>query len=86
MNDGRAAEGSCGSGAIWCNLCWSRKRSTSSSAEGGEHEVARLIARGYTNRRIADELVLTPGTVANHVATFFRNWIALAAFRSRSGV
>jgi DNA-binding NarL/FixJ family response regulator len=33
-----------------------------------EHEVARLIARGYTNRQIADALVLTPGTVANHVA------------------
>jgi DNA-binding CsgD family transcriptional regulator len=30
-------------------------------------EIARLIARGYTNQRIADALVLTPGTVANHV-------------------
>ena len=30
-------------------------------------EVAALIARGYSNRRIADELVLTKGTVANHV-------------------
>jgi DNA-binding NarL/FixJ family response regulator len=33
-----------------------------------EQEVARLIARGYSNREIADALVLTPGTVANHVA------------------
>jgi len=33
-----------------------------------EQEVARLIARGYTNRQIADALVLTPGTVANYVA------------------
>jgi DNA-binding NarL/FixJ family response regulator len=32
-----------------------------------ELEVARLIARGYTNRQIAEALVLTPGTVANHV-------------------
>jgi DNA-binding NarL/FixJ family response regulator len=33
-----------------------------------EREVAGLIARGYTNRQIADALVVTPGTVANHVA------------------
>jgi len=33
-----------------------------------EQEVARLIALGYTNRQIANALVLTPGTVANHVA------------------
>lgn len=32
-----------------------------------EWEVARLIALGHTNREIADALVLTPGTVANHV-------------------
>jgi DNA-binding CsgD family transcriptional regulator len=30
-------------------------------------EIADLIARGYTNVQIADALVLTPGTVANHV-------------------
>ncbi len=30
-------------------------------------EIARLIARGYTNQQIAEALVLTPGTVANHV-------------------
>lgn len=33
-----------------------------------EREVARLIARGYTNQQIAEALVLTRGTVANHVA------------------
>jgi len=32
-----------------------------------EQEVARLIADGYRSQ-IADALVLTPGTVANHVA------------------
>lgn len=32
-----------------------------------EREVARLIGRGYTNRQIAAELVITEGTVANHV-------------------
>jgi signal transduction histidine kinase len=32
-----------------------------------EREVADLVAHGYTNRQIAQELVLTEGTVANHV-------------------
>jgi len=52
-----------------------RRRSDDVLAEGEassltarEQEVARLIARGYTNRQIADTLVLTAGTVANHVA------------------
>jgi DNA-binding NarL/FixJ family response regulator len=33
-----------------------------------EREVAMLIARGFSNRRIAQELVITQGTAANHVA------------------
>ena len=33
-----------------------------------EQEVAELIAQGLTNEQIAQRLVLTPGTVANHVA------------------
>lgn len=32
-----------------------------------QREVAALIARGYSNRRIAETLVLEEGTVANHV-------------------
>ena len=32
-----------------------------------EQEVATLIARGLTNRQIANELVITEGTAANHV-------------------
>jgi DNA-binding CsgD family transcriptional regulator/tetratricopeptide (TPR) repeat protein len=32
-----------------------------------EREVAALIARGLTNRQIADELVIAEGTAANHV-------------------
>jgi two-component system OmpR family sensor kinase len=32
-----------------------------------QREVAALIAGGLSNREIADRLVLTPGTVANHV-------------------
>ena len=34
-------------------------------------EIAALIARGYSNQRIAEALVLTPGTVANHVQHIF---------------
>ncbi len=33
-----------------------------------EREVVGLVARGLTDRQIADDLVLEPGTVANHVA------------------
>jgi DNA-binding NarL/FixJ family response regulator len=33
-----------------------------------EREVASLIAQGYTNRQIAEQLVITRGTAANHVA------------------
>src|SRR5688572_13103798 len=33
-----------------------------------EREIAELIAEGLSNERIAEQLVLTPGTVANHVA------------------
>src|SRR5688500_7931496 len=34
--------------------------------------VASLLARGYTNQQVAEELSLTKGTVANHVATILR--------------
>lgn len=33
-----------------------------------EQQVARLMARGFTNQQIAHELVVTRGTVANHAA------------------
>jgi DNA-binding NarL/FixJ family response regulator len=49
-----------------------RRRSGRARARNGlsprEWQVARLVARGLTNQKIAAELVLTPGTVANHVA------------------
>ena len=37
-----------------------------------EQEVAALIAQGLSNQQIAERLVLTPGTVANHVANILR--------------
>ncbi|UCC51201.1 MAG: response regulator transcription factor, partial [Anaerolineaceae bacterium] len=33
-----------------------------------ELEVLRLIARGYTNQKIAESLVITVGTVKGHVS------------------
>lgn len=37
-----------------------------------QREVAVLIGGGYTNEQIAQRLVLTPGTVANHVEAVLR--------------
>lgn len=37
-----------------------------------QREVARLIARGYTNAQIAEALVVTEGTAANHVAAILQ--------------
>ncbi len=45
-----------------------------------EHEIAILAARGRSNKAIADELVISPLTVARHVANIF----AKLGFRSRS--
>ena len=36
-----------------------------------EREIALLIARGLSNRGIADELVISPATAARHVANIF---------------
>jgi predicted ATPase/DNA-binding CsgD family transcriptional regulator/Tfp pilus assembly protein PilF len=36
-----------------------------------EREIAALIARGMSNRGIADELVISPATAARHVANIF---------------
>lgn len=37
-----------------------------------EHEIARLVARGLTNREIADLLVVSPETVKTHVSHILR--------------
>jgi len=47
-----------------------------------QREVARLVASGLTNMEIAERLVLTPGTVANHVEGILRR----LGFRSRTQV
>ncbi len=47
-----------------------------------EQEIARLIARGLSNRAIADELVISPATAARHVA----NILSKLHFSSRAQV
>jgi two-component system, OmpR family, sensor kinase len=47
-----------------------------------QREIAGLIARGYSNAEIAGELVLVPGTVANHVEQI----LTRLGFRSRAQV
>jgi non-specific serine/threonine protein kinase len=47
-----------------------------------EREIAALIARGYSNRSIADELVIATGTAERHVA----NILAKLNMRSRAEV
>src|SRR5262249_32935250 len=36
-----------------------------------ELQIAMLVARGLSNRAIADELVISPATAARHVANIF---------------
>jgi DNA-binding CsgD family transcriptional regulator len=56
-----------------------------------ELDVVRLIAEGQTNRQIAEELVLSPKTVANHVVSVLRKFgvssrTALAARAIEDGI
>jgi DNA-binding CsgD family transcriptional regulator len=45
--------------------------SSSGTLTAREMEIARLIARGLSNRGIADELTISPATAARHVANIF---------------
>ncbi|MFI6318575.1 ATP-binding protein [Nonomuraea sp. NPDC050556] len=47
-----------------------------------EREIAKLVARGLSNRAIADELVISPATSARHVA----NILAKLSFSSRAQI
>jgi predicted ATPase/DNA-binding CsgD family transcriptional regulator len=47
-----------------------------------EHEIVKLIARGLSNREIADELVISPATAARHVA----NILSKLGFSSRTQI
>ncbi len=41
-----------------------------------EPDIGELLARGWTNRQIADHLVLAEGTVKNHVSALLRKLAA----------
>jgi DNA-binding NarL/FixJ family response regulator len=56
--------------------------SASSALTPREWEIAAMIARGLTNRAIADELVISQATVARHVA----NILTKLGFTSRAQV
>jgi DNA-binding NarL/FixJ family response regulator len=47
-----------------------------------EREVAELVARGLTNRQVADRLVLSPATVETHV----KHILGKLGFTSRAQV
>ena len=57
-------------------------RRAASPLTAREHEIVVLIARGLTNREIADELVISPATAARHVA----NILSKLGFTSRTQV
>ncbi len=59
-----------------------RKNGRSPALTAREHEIALLIARGLSNRAIADELVISPATAARHVA----NILGKLGFSSRAQV
>jgi len=58
---------------------------------GRQREIAALVARGYTNQQIAAEIVVSPGTAANHVNQILRRLglgsrSELAAWASQRGL
>ena len=68
-----------------------RAGSTSSPLTLREAEIAALIARGLTNRQIAETLVITEGTAANHVQHIlnklgFDSRAQVAAWAAKQGI
>ena len=60
----------------------SRGVTARSSLTPREREITALIARGYSNKGIADELVISPATAARHVA----NILSKLGFTSRAQI
>jgi DNA-binding NarL/FixJ family response regulator len=51
---------------------WGGRRSYGDKLSPRELDVVRLLIDGRTNRQVAEELVLSPKTVANHVDSLMR--------------
>ena len=68
--------------AAWADPARLASAKSASPLTAREHEIVILIARGLSNRQIADELVISPATAARHVA----NILAKLGFTSRTQV
>jgi DNA-binding CsgD family transcriptional regulator len=68
--------------AAWADPARLAQARSASPLTAREHEIVVLIARGLSNRQIADELVISPATAARHVA----NILAKLGFTSRTQV
>ncbi|HEY2691484.1 MAG TPA: tetratricopeptide repeat protein [Streptosporangiaceae bacterium] len=70
-SDGGALPGDAVRPAIPPQLPATLSSGAASTLTAREREIAALIARGLSNRGIADELVISPATAARHVANIF---------------
>jgi predicted ATPase/DNA-binding CsgD family transcriptional regulator len=68
--------------AAWADPARLAQARSASPLTARETEIVVLIARGLSNRQIADELVISPATAARHVA----NILAKLGFTSRTQV
>ncbi len=68
--------------AAWADPTRLGSARSASPLTAREHEIVVLIARGLSNRQIADELVISPATAARHVA----NILSKLGFTSRTQV
>jgi predicted ATPase/DNA-binding CsgD family transcriptional regulator len=69
-------------GAPAAGLAAAPRMPPQSSLTPREREITALIARGYSNKGIADELVISPATAARHVA----NILSKLGFTSRAQI
>jgi DNA-binding CsgD family transcriptional regulator len=83
---GSSSEGHAGGGGggehAWADPARLAAAKSATPLTAREHEIVLLIARGLSNRQIADELVISPATAARHVA----NILAKLGFSSRTQI